>query len=161
MANEVASSPTALSANAFTRTGYTFSASTALYAQWTTVPTYTVTFNGNGSTGGSMANESASVATALSANAYTRTGYTFTGWNTAANATGTAYANGASYPFSASTTLYAQWTTVPTYTVTFNGNGSTGGSMANESASVATALSANAFTRTGYTFTGWNTAANA
>jgi len=56
-----------------------------------------------------MANESASVATALSANAFTRTGYTFTGWNTAANATGTAYANGASYPFSASTTLYAQW----------------------------------------------------
>ncbi|MGD0055490.1 MAG: InlB B-repeat-containing protein, partial [Acidimicrobiales bacterium] len=60
--------------------------------------------------GGSMANETASVATALTANAFTRTGYTFAGWNTAANGTGTAYANDASYPFSASTTLYAQWT---------------------------------------------------
>jgi len=56
-----------------------------------------------------MANEVASSPTALSANAFTQTGYTFTGWNTAANATGTAYADDAIYPFSASTTLYAQW----------------------------------------------------
>ena len=72
--------------------------------------TFTVTFNGNGSTGGSMANQVASSPTALSANAFTRTGYTFTGWNTAANGSGTPYADGATYPFSASTTLYAQWT---------------------------------------------------
>jgi uncharacterized repeat protein (TIGR02543 family) len=41
------------------------------------------------------------------------TGYAFTGWNTLANGTGTAYADGASYPFSANATLYAQWALVP------------------------------------------------
>ena len=85
---------------------------------------YTVTFNGNGSTSGTMANETNSAPTALSTNTFTRSGYSFTGWNTAANGTGTAYADGASYPFSASATLYAQWSAVVTsYTVTFNGNG--------------------------------------
>ena len=34
---------------------------------------------------------------ALTANGFTRTGYTFAGWNTLANGTGTSYANGASY----------------------------------------------------------------
>ena len=76
------------------------------------VSQYTVTFNGNGATGGTMANEVASAPTALTANAFTRTGYNFTGWNTAADGTGSAYANGALYPFAASTTLYAQWSAV-------------------------------------------------
>jgi len=40
----------------------------------------------------------------------TKTGYTFAGWNTATGGSGTAYANSASYPFAASTTLYARWT---------------------------------------------------
>lgn len=68
----------------------------------------TVTFNSNGGAG-AMTNQSASTATALSANSFTRSGYTFSGWNTAANGSGTAYADGASFPFSANTTLYAQW----------------------------------------------------
>jgi uncharacterized repeat protein (TIGR02543 family) len=58
-----------------------------------------------------MANETENAPTALTANAFTRTGYTFSGWNTAANGTGTAYADGATYPFTASATLYAQWST--------------------------------------------------
>jgi uncharacterized repeat protein (TIGR02543 family) len=45
----------------------------------------------------------------LTLNTFTRAGYTFSGWNTAANGSGTAYANGASYPFTADATLYAQW----------------------------------------------------
>jgi uncharacterized repeat protein (TIGR02543 family) len=68
----------------------------------------TVTFNANGGTG-TMAAETASAPTALTANKYTRAGYTFTGWSTAANGVGTAYKNDAVYPFTASTTLYAQW----------------------------------------------------
>jgi uncharacterized repeat protein (TIGR02543 family) len=103
---------------------------------------YTVTFNGNGSTGGSMANESASVATALNANAFTRSGYSFTGWNTAANGSSTAYANGAVYPFSASTTLYAQWSSA-TGTITKVQSGDAGTS-AIASGSAMTVLPANA-----------------
>ena len=48
----------------------------------------------------------------------------------------------------------ARW---PNHTVTFNANGGTG-TMSNQIANVPTALTANAFTRTGYTFSGWNTA---
>jgi hypothetical protein len=132
----------------------------AIFAAGPAAGAYTVTFNGNGSTGGSMSPETASAPTALSANAFVNSGYNFAGWNTSANGTGTNYAAGASYPFAASTTLYAQWTVVANYTVTFNGNGSTGGSMSPETASAPTALSANAFVNSGYNFAGWNTSAN-
>lgn len=70
---------------------------------------FTVSFDSNGGSG-AMADQSASSATALSANAFTRSGYTFAGWNTAADGSGTAYADGASYAFTSSTTLFAQWT---------------------------------------------------
>lgn len=77
------------------------------------VPTFTVTFDGNSSTGGATAAQTASSAAALTSNGFTRTGYTFGGWATSqANATaGTvAYADGAMYNFTAATTLYAIWT---------------------------------------------------
>ena len=53
-----------------------------------TPPSFTVTFDPNGGTG-SMDPQTASVPTALTANTFTRTGYTFSGWNTAANGSGT------------------------------------------------------------------------
>ena len=56
-----------------------------------------------------MAAETASAPTALTANSFTRSGYSFSGWNTATDGSGTAYADGADYPFTASATLYAQW----------------------------------------------------
>jgi uncharacterized repeat protein (TIGR02543 family) len=90
---------------------YTPTGSLMLYAQWTVATPYTVTFNANLGTG-TMANETASGPTKLTLNAFTRTGYHFAGWNTVANGVGgTAYANGASYPFNANVTLYAQWST--------------------------------------------------
>ena len=72
-------------------------------------PSYTVTFNANNGNG-SMAAETDNVPTALTLNTFTRSGYSFSGWNTAPNGSGTAYADGATYPFTASVTLYAQWT---------------------------------------------------
>jgi LPXTG-site transpeptidase (sortase) family protein len=73
---------------------------------------HTVTFNANGGTG-SMANQVTNLPTALTANTFTRTGYSFSGWNSAANGIGTAYADGVVYNFLADITLYAQWTVVP------------------------------------------------
>jgi len=70
---------------------------------------YTVTFNANGGTG-TMTPETENVATPLTPNSFTFSGYSFSGWNTLANGSGTPYANGASYPFTQSATLYAQWT---------------------------------------------------
>jgi len=79
----------------------------------TVPPAYAVTFSGNGSTTGATATETANVPTALSANGFSRTGYVFSGWNTVAIGGGVFYADGATYPFGAAVTLYAQWTANP------------------------------------------------
>jgi uncharacterized repeat protein (TIGR02543 family) len=93
-----------------TTTTYTPSASITFYAKWT-AGTFAVTFDANGGTGTQIANMSitAGTAKALTANTYTRSGYTFGGWNTLANGTGTAYANSASVTLFGNTTIYAQW----------------------------------------------------
>ena len=68
----------------------------------------TITFNANGGTG-SMPNQALEPGIGiLNPNTFARSGYAFLGWNTAANGSGTSYANGAIYTGS-STTLYAQW----------------------------------------------------
>ena len=47
--------------------------------------------------------------TALNANTFTREGYNFLKWNTAADGTGDSYADGATVNLTENTTLYAQW----------------------------------------------------
>jgi len=134
---------------------YAFDANMTIYAQWALA--YTITFDGNGSDGGSMDPQIAYESGQINTNVFTRTGYDFTGWNTASDGSGTAYAGGDSYPFDADVTLYAQWTEIIAYTVSFDGNGADGGSTAAQTASEASALTTNGFTLTGYYFTGWNT----
>jgi uncharacterized repeat protein (TIGR02543 family) len=139
---------------------YSPSADITLYAKWSAAPNQTVVFDANGGSG-SMTSQVANVATNLTANTFTRSGYNFAGWATAANGTGTQYADQASYPFTSGTTLYAKWSTVPNKTVTFDANDGSGSpATSTQAANVATNLTANTFTRTGYTFSGWNTAAN-
>ena len=72
----------------------------------------TVTFDANGGTG-TMAAQTSSVPANLTLNTFTLTGYTFAGWNTAADGLGTSYADGANYSFSADMTLHAQWAPLP------------------------------------------------
>ena len=71
---------------------------------------YTVKYNGNGGDGtlNDVSAESGKEVTVLS-NVFTRQGYTFTGWNTAADGSGTSYAEGDSLIVNADVTLYAQW----------------------------------------------------
>lgn len=69
---------------------------------------YTVTFNANGGTG-TMADQTISGTANLNENAFTREGYTFTGWNTAADGSGTSYDDKASVTLTESIVLYAQW----------------------------------------------------
>ena len=75
----------------------------------------TVTFEANGSAEypveGTMAPQSVTAKkdTALNANTFTREGYNFLNWNTAADGTGDSYADGATVNLTADTTLYAQW----------------------------------------------------
>jgi uncharacterized repeat protein (TIGR02543 family) len=93
-------------------------------AQWTPlVPTtYTVTYDGNTNTSGnpptdgSSPYESGSTITVLGNSgspALAKTGFTFAGWNTQANGSGTSYSQGNTFTISANKTLYAQWTLVP------------------------------------------------
>ena len=72
----------------------------------------TVVFDANGGTG-SMANQTSTSSAALTQNSFARYGYTFDGWNTDPNGNGVTYADGATYPFSSSTTLFAQWVVDP------------------------------------------------
>jgi len=76
----------------------------------TVAPTATVTFDANNGTG-TITTQTANVSTVLISNSFNRTDYTFTGWNTVSGGGigGTPYLDGASYPFTASVTLYAQW----------------------------------------------------
>jgi hypothetical protein len=76
---------------------------------------YTVTYNGNGSTGGTVPVDNtgyapAATVTVLGKGNITRTGYTLAGWNTAANGTGTNYAAGGTFTITTNTILYAKWT---------------------------------------------------
>ena len=80
---------------------------------------YTVTFDANGGEGSMDAQTvPASTDTALTSNTFTRTGYTFTGWNTDKDGNGTHYDNGATVNLTEDLTLYAQWQ-INTYTVTW------------------------------------------
>ncbi len=170
---------TPLTANSFTRSGYVFSGwNTAadgsgtnyadsanittsndltLFAKWTAGVNKTVTFNANGGSG-TMADQVAGSATALTPNTFIRSGYLFTGWNTVSGGTGYSYSDNASFPFTVNATLYAQWSViVVSHTVTFLGNGATSGSTSSQTASSTQPLNLNGFSRTGYNFLGWNT----
>jgi uncharacterized repeat protein (TIGR02543 family) len=122
----------------------------------------TVTFNGNGATSGFMATQSSDIKAALNTNAYARTGYTFNGWSTNPAGTGSVYLNNALYEFAANTTLYARWVAIPpvTHTITFNGNGATSGTMANQVSSAPAPVNANQYAKSGYIFEEWNTQAD-
>ena len=92
-------------------------------AQWT-ADAQTLKYDANGGTG-TMADSVHPTDTVfnLTTNAYARTGYSFSGWNTQADGTGTPYADGASYTMPAGgAILYAQWT-INQYTITFDSAG--------------------------------------
>ncbi len=145
-------------------------ANVTLYAQWT-INQYSVTYDGNTNTGGTAPVDGlspydyGSTVTVLgNTGALVKTGYTFTGWNTAAN--GLAPPTAAADTFTlgaANVTLYAQWT-INQYSVTYNGNTNTGGTAPVDGlspydyGSTVTVLgNTGALVKTGYTFTGWNT----
>ena len=89
--------------------------------------TCTITFNPNGGVGETKTingyQEVPLSKQAVSFEAYTRTYYTFTGWNTATNGTGTTVTDDF-VPTSSNNTVYAQWTP-NTYTITFDAQGGT------------------------------------
>ena len=119
--------------------------------------TYTVQYNSNGGSG-TIASDTKTynVALTLPSSGFTKTGYHMTGWRKDSTS-GEGYALGGSYTGNADATFYAAWT-LNEYYVRFNANGGTG-SMSNETFTYgqSKALTANAFTKSGYRFAGWAT----
>ena len=91
-------------------TGNTASANYSLTTS--SLATFTITYNGNGNTGGSMAATTGNGTVNLRTNAFTRTNATFQGWATSAGG-GVAFTNGQSYSLTADVTLFAVWAAVP------------------------------------------------
>lgn len=128
---------------------------------------HNVVFDANGGEG-TMAQQSYSYgeAQALTANGFTRSDYTFAGWNTKADGTGTAYTDKQSITFTPandgdSITLYAQWEQ-SNYTVSFDANGGTNTMDAVKvDRNSEYTLPVNGFTApSAYQFKGWATSAN-
>jgi uncharacterized repeat protein (TIGR02543 family) len=148
----------------------TVTASITLYAQWSRLTTYTVSYAGNGNTSGSAPVDNAQYtsgqsATALGAGTLVKNGSSFAGWNTSENGNGTSYAEGASIPITGNITLYAKWALITTYTVTYNGNNNSGGTVPIDnnnytSGQTASVADPGTLVREGFTFVGWNTLAN-
>lgn len=89
------------------------------------INTYSITFNTNSSTSGTAPasqTKTQDIALSLSTNSgsLVKTGYTFSGWNTAADGTGTNYAVGANYTDNKDVILYANWVAVPPSNLSYN-----------------------------------------
>ncbi len=122
---------------------------------------YTVTYNNNGSTGGNVPTDGATYyyddeVTVLGNTDLVKESYTFMGWNTASDGSGTTYTAGDTFNITGNTTLYAVWG----YIVTFDSNGGTTEAdpatmkvEANESVGMLPTPP----TKAGYTFAGWYT----
>ena len=176
-----------IKANTFTRTGYTFtgwktapssgtsyspegtitgiSSDITLYAQWSEGTRYAVTYNGNGATSGSVPVDASSpyasgsnVTVLDNSGSLALDNYTFDGWATANDGTGTSYAAGGTISgIAADVELFAKWKQTVTLATGSQGSGD------NITPTVylnGTALSGfSAHTATGYTLNGYYTAA--
>ncbi len=151
---------------------WTRAADTKLYARW--VQAYAVLYNANGGTGTTTDASSPYAPGAdvtVLGNSFTRTGYTFTGWNTAYDGSGNPYAAGAKIEdIDANVTLYAQWTENLT-TVTVGVNPSNSGTLTLDAsaftpgntttAGVTTSHTVVTTAQPGYKFSSWGTTGNA
>ena len=130
--------------------------------QWAPIE-YTLTFAGDGGQGKAPDPIKADFDTKVMLPApteLTRPGYTFVGWNTKPDGTGTLVPPNGEHLVTGDVTFYPQWSANP-YSFTFHANGGQG-----EMQPVKVVhdgeftIPENGFTRSGYTFVGWNTAAD-
>lgn len=91
---------------------FSFAVDLTLFAQWLKVPPVVTSFGSNGGSGSVLpvSSQSGLSITLPTGTGLVNTGHTFVGWNTAPDGTGTQYLSGATYVFTNSEVLYAQWT---------------------------------------------------
>lgn len=139
---------------------WTANGTLTLYAQWTPGQA-SLTYDGNGATGGKTDPQTGKTDEKINVrdNGFTRDGYTFVTWNTQADCKGNAVKPNSEWTLRGSSTLYACWAG-NAQTLTYHGNGATGGNTAAQSGKTGDELTTNAngFARDGYTFVRWDTA---
>ena len=135
--------------------------------------TYTVTYSANGVDSGTVPVDGweyqagDEVVVRSNSGGLALSGYSFLGWNSAADGGGTSYSGGDTFVMGhADVTLYAKWSQNPTYTVTYFANGADDGMVPVDDRDyqagdeVTARSNSGGLVLSGYTFTGWNTAAN-
>ena len=149
------------------------SADVALFAQWSPIPTYNVNYHADDAESGSVPVdnndyvEGSAVLVLSNTGGLIKTGYTFIGWNTASDGTGTSYLIGAEFSIgTVDVELYADWSADPTYTVTYYAGDADSGSVPVDSNNYLENTDVTVFgntgnlVRPGYVFDCWNTDQN-
>ena len=143
---------------------YAPASSMTLFAQWTTIPTFNVTFSANGGTGSvsSVSALSGAMVSLPSPDSMSRPGYAFVNWNSLADGSGVTFGPDSSFTLTSPMTLYAQWHQLPAATLSFALNGAHGTVAAISAYAGASEIlpAPPALARPGYVFTGWNTHAD-
>ena len=132
--------------------------------------TASVTYDGNGNTGGTAPTDANNpytigdeVTVLACPNTLVKSGKVFGCWNTQSDGLGTDYAPGATFDISGDITLYAKWVNPP-YTVNFNAEGGTCGTASSTEASGGAGVTLPAATAScsaaGWSFYGWATSAS-
>ena len=118
---------------------------------------YQITYNTNGGSG-NIESQSKTYLKDISLTSIqpTRTGYTFSNWNTSSLGVGKSYSSGGLYTANSTVTLYAQWTP-NTYKVAFNANSGIASTTSKNVIYNATYGTLPIPSRIGYTFKGWYT----
>ncbi len=139
-----------------------------LYAGWDPEIS-TITYDANTASSGTAPEDQSKIydqdlTLATNTGNLTKDGYTFGGWNTAANGSGTTYVAGASYSSEGEITLYAKWDSI-TYSISYDANTATSGSVPDDQSKVydqdlTLATNTGNLVKNGYFFAGWNTSAN-
>ena len=131
--------------------------------------TYTLTYDANGGEGTVPTDTNkyakGTYAQVVSGSGLTRKGMIFLGWSTDQNAVSPAYYPGGSVKINGNTTLYAVWGT-PTgkAAITYHSNFDSDKTRKSEDKPINSLITVESYgnlpSRTGYEFTGWNTASN-
>ena len=138
-----------------------------LYANWKEGTFYSVAYDANGGTGvvpvDNTFYEEGTPVYVKDGKGLSRDLCSFGGWNKSASGLGENFTAGNSFAMGAeNVTLYAKWITDQTYSVTYDGNGSTGGLVPEDSKryragdTVTVKSNERSLVKTGYNFGGWN-----
>ncbi len=125
--------------------------------------TFTVAFDANGGSGSiESITKTENEEFELPTNTFTKTGFTFAGWNTKStpDESSKSYKDKEKIKLTEDLTLYAQWEEIAKvfYTVKFDANGGTGDmNKITAESGIEIAITENSFTKAGWTFSGWNT----